>query len=141
MKRSKLREFVNTILLKFGYAEVLVAPRKGWLWTAAQPNHVLRCNGFAISYIPFNRDKMLPEKDRVGTTEECETAIMFPSGEKDEEGENKNTYLVLNGDHRKAYEDRREDISECMDYYVKNKAEYGSWFSTDNEMEREAAKK
>lgn len=126
-----------SIMLKLGYVPKEFAPRKGWLWVPTQPNHLLRGEGFAVSYIPMNRDPMLPVEKRVGTKEKCETAIMFGDSPNDEEVHA--TYLVLNGDHREAYEQRVGDLSECIEYYRANKEEYGSYFSTDAEMERKEA--
>lgn len=127
---------IEKIMGKIGWVRINYAPRKGWLWSPVSPNHVLGGEGFIISYIPINRDHMLPVEKRVGTEETCETAVCFGDNGEGEYA----TYLVLNGDHREAYEKRKHDLSECLEYYRANKEEYCSYFSTDNEMEREEAK-
>lgn len=112
--------------------------RNNWIISPMHPNHILPCDGFMVSFIPYNRDNMLPPEDRTGTDANCETALVFSMSE-DKEDENK-TYLVLNGDHRKAFEDKRHDLASAIEYYESQKDEHGSWFSTDKERAREEAK-
>ena len=80
-----------------------------WKATGAG-NYTLEGAGFFVSYNPDCRGGLVGNVDAViGLDQGEETALVLDGA-----------YLILNGDHRAQYEERRHDLSLCVEYFKKH---------------------
>jgi len=106
-----------------------------WKTKESHTNMILQQTGFYISYNP-SIEKMIADEIITSITTippregKDETAIVVPSA-----GKIPYDFFILNGDFRKEYEEIGDDLKECIKFYLKNKEQYGSKFSTDVPIE------
>lgn len=108
-------------------------------WEKVRNNEILSGDGFFISY---NKDTGVDHMGGLfasmgnailgaaGSEEELqdgeETAIVLEEGDR--------TFLILEGDYRKEYEEAFPSLEKCMAVYEKHKAKHQSNWSTDKNL-------
>ena len=99
-------------------------------WEIRERNQILKGKGYYISYNAFPPSGSFGLFDFTVLSSDDglpETALVIPKDGGKE-------FLILKGDFRKDYESKN-GLEECIKFYLDNKKEHGSTWSTDSTIE------